>query len=1501
MFIKTNMIIFSLLIAIISALPECSKDEPIYRGNRCGAGLCYKAEYEQGICVVTNKIAKIQWVTSVIHIGIPNTYVFFQKYTNGDLILELLTYKNYTRMFYELKQSEEAILVKDGEFISSKTLISSYKSQVDGNLYLIKIGEDEYPAFFGKYGFGIELYDLKENKVSSFRDPEFLDGIVFEKRGSNIFVTNFTLNNENLYLLAYNEGNKNGIKIINFISKDLECTIPQEINSFDPYGMETNCVTPVSCFITDSNMIICLYSDDMSGIGMQETDISIIAYDETLVPQAARIIYTKEGYIQSWNTFKSLHLKEDTGVFLILSKFIYVITYNQDNLDFENYFPNLEVENSIELPIFYDSDKYPMYYTDLQKISDSKLCYISFASKDGTIYEGYYLAVALLNFIGSESMVIRYYYIKMNKFFGYALDESCFFNIYNNYIALCFSAVTYEYGDQTAFMLLSYANNTNQNFDIIDFLLDNNEIKISNISYDLKEHLKIENNIFGYKIEKSEVLQKENCEKFDMEFIKTNRLIQANSQLILDDTIFKIIFKDNENDIYHKGNCTIKLNLYITDPDYEDYEKYIDDINTTYGQFDENSYNEQKKIYGGKESIFNIELQRDLFTQCTNINCELCVKEEPDICITCQNNFTFDKELKRKICESNSSDTIEISDSVKNTFEVSDSLKSTFEISDSVKNTFKINDTIKNTFEISDTQLFSDEATNHISNNVTINNSIIGTNDISNSYINENSDSTFDIIKTCKKEELINENIDTNDFLSNKQIEEMFNNLTIYSVKCNNTNESIIIQAQNVIFELSTVEFQKYYNNINFSSVDLGQCENVLREKHSIPNKNQLLILKLDMKTNETKSTYVQYEIYDSVSLQKLNLEYCDNLNLKIIIYVPTQLDSASISLYEILKEWGYNLFDSKDPFYNDVCTLFTNQFGTDVVIEDRRKDYYIPYNNDLQLCQKGCDFNSYDKLNQKSECHCNGQTNKVITDITKLHLDKDIIADSFLDTIKNSNFRVLKCYNIAFDFTTFLTNLGRIILTLILVLFLVLMIIYYIKEKKKINEKISFILKDKLINFKGRKENKQKSIIKKKKRKKIKRHSVAFKSDNKLKENIDNDTKNIYRIKVKKKTFNDANCNSLNFNRIKKKNKTKKLSNKQNTDYLANETLKNDNYSIQKNITGPPKRVKRNKIRINSSININTNNNLLSNNSNSNKLIDSHTFGNISSNNEKKIKSIYFKIKNGSKKKKVDDFDEYKSKATEKKNIKTKTNDNYNDMDDKDKSIYVNMNDQELNTLEYEKALIYDKRSYFQYYWSLLKKKHLILFTFYPQNDYNLITLKISLFLLAFSLYFTINAFFFSDDSMHKVYVDRGIYNFVYQIPQILLSSVVSAIINMILKNLSLSEKNIIDLKREKDETVFLEKSKSISQYLVKKFLIFFILSILLLLFFWYYISCFCGVYVNTQIIFIKNTFTSFALSMVYPFGLNLLPGFFRIPALRGEKKNHNCLYKISLYVAMI
>ena len=137
------------------------------------------------------------------------------------------------------------------------------------------------------------------------------------------------------------------------------------------------------------------------------------------------------------------------------------------------------------------------------------------------------------------------------------------------------------------------------------------------------------------------------------------------------------------------------------------------------------------------------------------------------------------------------------------------------------------------------------------------------------------------------------------------------------------------------------------------------------------------------------------------------------------------------------------------------------------------------------------------------------------------------------------------------------------------------------------------------------------------------------------------------------------------------------------------------------------------------------------------------------------------------------------------------------------------------------------------------------------------------------------------------------------YQIPQIIYSLLVSAIINTILKYLSLFEKNILALKREENYEIAVKKSKTIKNCLNIKFIIFFVLTILITIFFWYFISCFCAVFSNTQFILIKDTIISFGLSMLSPLGLNLIPGFFRIPALRVKKRE--CLYKISSVLAAL
>ena len=79
---------------------------------------------------------------------------------------------------------------------------------------------------------------------------------------------------------------------------------------------------------------------------------------------------------------------------------------------------------------------------------------------------------------------------------------------------------------------------------------------------------------------------------------------------------------------------------------------------------------------------------------------------------------------------------------------------------------------------------------------------------------------------------------------------------------------------------------------------------------------------------------------------------------------------------------------------------------------------------------------------------------------------------------------------------------------------------------------------------------------------------------------------------------------------------------------------------------------------------------------------------------------------------------------------------------------------DYEINTLPYQEALKNDQRTNFQYYISLIKLKHIFIFTFlFSNKDYNLFMIKICLFFLYFVLYFLTNTLFFNDSTMHKIY----------------------------------------------------------------------------------------------------------------------------------------------------
>jgi len=706
--------------------------------------------------------------------------------------------------------------------------------------------------------------------------------------------------------------------------------------------------------------------------------------------------------------------------------------------------------------------------------------------------------------------------------------------------------------------------------------------------------------------------------------------------------------------------------------------------------------------------------------------------------------------------------------------------------------------------------------------------------------------------------------------ISNEQVKEIYTFIKDNLIK---KNETVIIKTNNTIFEITTTNEQKNINNQNISNIDLGQCEVELKNKNNISKSQSLIIFKIDIKSSDKKKTYVQYEVYHPTSYFKLNMSICQNLSIDI--YTPVSLNQIDSLLFHSLNTSGYNLYNPKDPFYNEICTPYTTINGTDILLSDRKSDIYSKSGNEA-LCQTGCELLSYDENSKKAKCNCKIEIKEESPDlIDGLKFDKKEIEESFFDTLSNSNFLVLKCYKIAFDLETLLENKGRIMMTLFLILFLILLFVYCFTGNKKLNFYLEEIIKGKLINkHHNQKLNKLSTVNRGKHKGKLKK-AKTMKNNRK-----DNKSKS----KKLKKSKSQKNLGASNDNENKKHNHKKDIRNKKEDHNKNNIKSKKG----KKDMSFPPKKKTNHKVKFKNQLEHSkstTQNIIIS--------INNHYNNSEKMNSKNFLKNKLINNKNSILKNSIDSLTIHKEH-----HIKQTEKDFHNS------SVLSNkktLTEYEMNLLNYELALILDKRTYWQYYWSLLKQKHLILFTFLPANDFNLSSLKIALFILSFSLYFTINGFFFNDDTMHKVYKDNGVFNIIYQIPQILYSTIVSSVINMLLKKLSLSQKNILDIKQEKDIQIAMKKSKRIKQCIQIKFIIFFILSFLLLLFFWYFISCFCGVYKNTQIILIKDTLVSFGLSMLYPIGLNLLPGFFRIPSLRAEKKDKKCMYKLSGIIALI
>ena len=223
-------------------------------------------------------------------------------------------------------------------------------------------------------------------------------------------------------------------------------------------------------------------------------------------------------------------------------------------------------------------------------------------------------------------------------------------------------------------------------------------------------------------------------------------------------------------------------------------------------------------------------------------------------------------------------------------------------------------------------------------------------------------------------------------------------------------------------------------------------------------------------------------------------------------------------------------------------------------------------------------------------------------------------------------------------------------------------------------------------------------------------------------------------------------------------------------------------------------------------------------------------------------------------------------------------------------------LTEDQLNFAEYNIAFKQDHRAFIKYYWSLLKMKQLFVFTFYTSDDFILRTTKIALFILFIGFYLTFTALFFNDSIMRAIYIYKGNTNAAVHIPNIILSSLCCLVASLIVRFVSLNEREIskiTQLNNEKERRQLADKMKSISKV---KLIVMYAISGALLFLFWYYVSAFCAVFKNSQGHYFTNVLVAFILCNLWPCVISLIPALLRKKAL---DNGNETLYKVSQIIS--
>ena len=274
-------------------------------------------------------------------------------------------------------------------------------------------------------------------------------------------------------------------------------------------------------------------------------------------------------------------------------------------------------------------------------------------------------------------------------------------------------------------------------------------------------------------------------------------------------------------------------------------------------------------------------------------------------------------------------------------------------------------------------------------------------------------------------------------------IEEIIKN--IENVEPTISSSGIIINAYNSEGDINEL----IKTNPNLTFVDLGDCNNKIKEAYNLPSDAKLFVLGIDTPSLIKSSSInnFNFEIYLSNGTQIKNLSVCENTKISMSSNIKEPENVKLDKAFEF-NNLGYDIYNKTNIFYTDACSPAADN-GNDITLNDRIK-YYYPSN--ISICNEGCNYIDVDYEMQRFICECDAYNNGNNNEEDEINEKEEEYEQSYLEYFLSLiNYKIIICNNLFFQFSSFYYNAGFYISFSTLLICIILIMIFWIFGIRKI------------------------------------------------------------------------------------------------------------------------------------------------------------------------------------------------------------------------------------------------------------------------------------------------------------------------------------------------------------------------------------------------------------------------------------------------------------------